>query len=70
MSAFSFAGNWLGHSSAREATVRDDPRIHTYAITHLLTEKNEQRSEIEKLKSINTELEDKVQILRRNPKIV
>ena len=79
LSAFSFAGNWMGHSSARETTVREDLRVHTYAITHSLTEKNrmlkekdklisEQRVEIEKLKTINVELEDKVQRLEEAQK--
>jgi len=79
LSAFSFAGNWMGHSSARETTVRDDLRVHTYAVIHALTEKNnllkekdklinDQRVEIEKLKSINLELEDKVQRLEEAQK--
>ena len=79
MSAFSFAGNWMGHSSARETTVRDDLRVHTYAVIHALTEKNnllkekdklisDQRVEIEKLKTINLELEDKVQRLEEAQK--
>ncbi len=79
MSAFSFAGNWLGHTFARETIVRDDLRVHTYAIIHALTEKNnllkekdklinDQRVEIEKLKTINLELEDKVQRLEEAQK--
>ena len=79
MSAFSFAGNWLGHTFARETIVRDDLRVHTYAIIHALTEKNnllkekdqlinDQRLEIEKLKTINLELEDKVQRLEQAQK--
>ena len=79
LSAFSFAGNWMGHSSARETTVRDDLRVHTYSIIHALTEKNnllkekdklisDQRVEIEKLKTINLELENKVQRLEEAQK--
>jgi len=79
LGAVSFAGNWMGHASAREVVVKDDLTTNTLVLRDLLTQKNDQieakdkliqdqKAEIDRLKQINTELEEKVRQLEQAQK--
>lgn len=71
LGAVLFAGNWMRHALAREVVIKDDLITDVLVLKDVLTQKNDQieakdkliqdqKSEIDRLKQTNTELEEKV----------